>query len=82
MADLPGMQPAIQSPRQRSAPRKKILQPTMQNDREQLDTFAVNGGMMKFKKVCENCGKKFETPSFWARFCSTLCRVQWHRKHK
>lgn len=33
-----------------------------------------------FQKVCENCGRKFSTKIFWARFCSTLCRVQWHRK--
>ncbi len=37
---------------------------------------------MIYEKVCENCGKPFKTTSYWARFCSVLCRVQFWRKQQ
>ncbi len=37
---------------------------------------------MEFKKVCEHCGRRFTTKIFWARFCSTRCKVAAWRKQK
>lgn len=33
-------------------------------------------------KVCLNCNKEFENIKETAKFCSTSCRVMWHRKNK
>jgi hypothetical protein len=39
--------------------------------------------MVSIYKVCQNCGDKLSADSTWRRkFCSDLCRVQFHRKPK
>ncbi len=31
--------------------------------------------MASYTKICGHCGKKYETTTFWSRFCSLRCRV-------
>ena len=37
---------------------------------------------MTFKKVCEECKKKFETPIFWRKYCSDACKQKAWRERK
>jgi len=39
-------------------------------------------GIVYYSKICEKCFKEFESEKKVSKFCSTSCRVMWHRKNK
>lgn len=39
-------------------------------------------GKAWFPRKCSQCEKPFNTQVTEARFCSTVCRVRWHRARR